>query len=115
MKFTLRTAGVIVNIVEAEAGYTNPDFDVSDFVAGDAIPVIVTKNKYTGAEFYKALAVGERELLVNKAKVTDSAAAIFEQIKLMGLDFNDADDIVIIDKMVTASILTQPSRDALVG
>lgn len=75
----------------------------------------VLKNGYTGPEFYKALTVAERELLISKSKASDTAGAIFEQIKLLGLDFNDADDVAVIDKMVVAGILTQPRRDVLVG
>ena len=38
MKFTLKKNGVVVNIIEAPNGYTNPDFDVSPYSQGDTIP-----------------------------------------------------------------------------
>lgn len=78
-------------------------------------PIGARKKAYTGPQFYKALTVAERELLINKSKASDSAGAIFEQIKLLGLDFNDADDVAIIDKMVVAEILISDRRDELVG
>lgn len=78
-------------------------------------PINARKNTYTGPQFYKALTVTERESLINKSKSSDSAGAIFEQIKLLGLNFNDSDDIAIIDKMVVAGILNSTRRDALVG
>jgi len=75
----------------------------------------VTKNAYSGPQFWKKLTGNERELLVNKAKASDAAGAIFEGIKLMGLDFNDADDMTIGNQMVNASILTQSRLEELAG
>ena len=73
------------------------------------------KNSYTGPELYEALSVSERELLINKSKLSDAAGAIFELIKLNGLDFNQSEDLTIGNQMVAAGILTQPSLDELVG
>lgn len=78
-------------------------------------PIVLEFNVYSGPQFYKALTVPERELLINKAKASDSAGAIFEQIKLLGLDFNDNDDMTIGNQMVSAGILTQPRLTVLVG
>lgn len=78
-------------------------------------PSIPQKNQYTGPQFYKALTVPERELLINKAKSSDAAGAIFEQIKLLGLDFNDADDVTIGNQMVSVGILTDPRLTILKG
>ncbi len=80
-----------------------------------AFPLNPEKIIYNGPGFYMALTVPERELLINKSNATDEMGAIFEQIKMMGLDFNNQDDIDIIDKMVVAGILTAPRRDALIG
>jgi hypothetical protein len=73
------------------------------------------KNVYTGPQFWKALENSEQVLMINKARATDNAGAIFESIKLNGLDFNDADDMAIGDQMVNAGILTQTRLDALAG
>ena len=82
-----------------------------------AWPPGARKNTYTGPAFYKALTVDERKLLVEKAAASSTAGAIFEQIKLLGLDFNDPDDVAIIDKMMApgVAILTETRRDILVG
>lgn len=78
-------------------------------------PSVPQKNKYSGPSFYKALNVAQRELLINKSKASDQAGAIFEQIKLLGLDFNDDDDMAVGNKMVTVGILTQIELNGLVG
>lgn len=78
-------------------------------------PSVPQKNTYSGESFYKALSVNQRELLVDKAGLSAQAGAIFEQIKLLGLDFNDADDMAVGNKMVNAGILTQPELNQLVG
>ena len=78
-------------------------------------PVVVSKNTYTGPQFWKALTPAERVLMVNKAKASDAAGAIFESIKLNGLDFNDADDMTIGNQMATAGIITAGRLAALVG
>ena len=78
-------------------------------------PSVASKNTYTGPQFWKSLTGNERELLVNKAKASDAAGAIFEGIKLMGLNFNDVDDMTIGNKMVNAGILTAPRLAVLVG
>lgn len=79
-------------------------------------PVITPpKNTYSGPQFYKALTVPERELLVDKAGLSAQGGAIFEQIKLLGLDFNDPDDVATGDQMVTVGILTAPRLAVLMG
>jgi len=78
-------------------------------------PPSETKSSYTGPGFYQSLSTAERELLINKSKSSDAAGAIFESIKLNGLDFNQSSDLDIGDRMVLAGILTQTSLDELVG
>jgi len=73
------------------------------------------KSIYTGPQFWKALDSAEQVLLINKSKTSDTAGAIFESIKLNGLDFNDPDDLTIGNQMVTAGILIQDRLDELVG
>ena len=80
-----------------------------------SVPPPAVKKSYTGAQFYKALLPGERELLINKAKSSDAAGAILKQIELLGLDFNDPDDVTIIGQMVTVEILISDRRDELIG
>lgn len=75
----------------------------------------VMKNIYSAAQFYEALTVPERELLINKARSTDAAGAIYDKIKLLGLDFNDPDDVSIIGQMVDVGVLISDRRDELIG
>jgi len=77
--------------------------------------VVPRKNVYTGAQFWKALTDAERTSMVIKAKATGANGAIFEGIKLNGLDFNDADDVVIGDKLVTAGIMTSIRLTEIIG
>ncbi len=77
-------------------------------------PVVLAYKAYTGPDFWKALSDSERGLMINKSRATDAAGAIFESIKLNGLDFNDP-DLTIGTQMVNAGILTQVRLDEIAG
>ncbi len=79
------------------------------------ITPVSMKNIYSGPQFWKALESTEQVLMINKARATDNAGAIFESIKLNGLDFNNDDDLAIGSQMVAAGILIQSRLNALVG
>lgn len=78
-------------------------------------PVVLANKVYTGPGLWRALDSAEQVLLINKSKASDAAGAIFESIKLNGLDFNQSDDFDIGDRMVVAGILTQSRLDELAG
>ena len=130
-------SGMPSGIVYQRRVTTNPDawepVDEGNIVYGDYIahyvkrrlrrkeawqrnkPVVTLKNVYTGPQFWKALRAAERILLVAKSKETDAAGAIFEGIKLGGLDFNESDDVTIVGQMVNVGILSSARRNTLIG
>ncbi len=115
MKFTLKKSGVIVNIIEASSGYANPKFDVSPYTSGDKIFKEPSKNVYTGEQFVEELTDTELEAIMNKAKTSDPVAAVWERIKISGIDCNDSKDLGILDKMQTATIIDSTRKAEIIG
>lgn len=83
--------------------------------APGSIVVVMNKRVYAGAEFVEALTDAELEALILLARTNDQAGAIFERIKIVGMDFNEPRNVAIAGRMVTAGILTEARKNALTG
>ena len=76
---------------------------------------IPAKNRYTGEQFIAELTDSELEKMISKVKASDQVAAVWERIKTSGINCNNPDHLAILDKMVTATILTTQRRNELIG
>lgn len=73
------------------------------------------KNTYTGEKFVAELTDPELESIMNKAKTSDQVAAVWERIKISGIDCNNPDHLAILDKMETATILNSTRKVEIIG
>lgn len=74
-----------------------------------------TKNTYTGEQFVAELTDPELESIMNKAKTSDQVAAVWERIKISGIDCNNSDHLAILDKMEAATILSSIRKAEFIG
>ena len=65
---------------------------------------------YSGSEFIELLTDTELETLIDKAALNTQNNAIYERIKTVGIDCNNADHLVLLSKMVLAGILADDAR-----